>query len=162
TTHAEGRADTSLEGRHPVLDLIWERARSKSKPGARSDGARLALAIEGGAMRGVVSAGMTAALEQLGLLDVFDAVYGSSAGSINGAYFIAGRAALCTSSYYEEMTTSGFFSWRRALRRQPVVSLDFVLDDVAEEEKPLDWDAVLRSPIEFHPIASSIHELRAI
>src|SRR5689334_22525092 len=67
----------------PVLGLIVQRALDGSRPGARCDGARIALAIEGGAMSGVVSGGMCAALEALGLIDSFDGVYGASAGAIN-------------------------------------------------------------------------------
>ena len=44
-------------------------------------------------MRGVVSAGMAAALERLGLTASFDLVVGSSAGAINGGALIAGVAA---------------------------------------------------------------------
>jgi predicted acylesterase/phospholipase RssA len=35
---------------------------------------------------------MVAALEQLNLLNSFDAIYGSSAGAISGAYFHASQA----------------------------------------------------------------------
>lgn len=52
---------------------------------------KVGLAIEGGGMRGCVSAGMIAAVSTLGLMDTFDAVYGSSAGSLVGAYAIAGQ-----------------------------------------------------------------------
>lgn len=52
---------------------------------------QIGLAIEGGGMRGCVSAGMIAAIYDLGLMDMFDAVYGSSAGSLVGAYAIAGQ-----------------------------------------------------------------------
>lgn len=52
---------------------------------------QVGLAIEGGGMRGCVSAGMIAAVSTLGLMDTFDAVYGSSAGSLVGAYAIAGQ-----------------------------------------------------------------------
>ena len=62
--------------------MIEERARSGSRPGHRDDGLRIALAIEGGGMRGTVSAGMALALYERGLLPAFDAVYGSSAGAI--------------------------------------------------------------------------------
>lgn len=68
-----------------------ERYKEGSRPGARrsSDKMRIALAIEGGGMRGCVAAGETAALQFLGLSDVIDAVYGASAGSMVGAYFVA-------------------------------------------------------------------------
>lgn len=54
---------------------------------------KVGLAIEGGGMRGCVSAGMMATIYDLGLMDTFDAVYGSSAGSLVGAYAIAGQVA---------------------------------------------------------------------
>ena len=57
---------------------------------------QVGLAIEGGGMRGCVSAGMVAAVSTLGLMDTFDAVYGSSAGSLVGAYAIAGQ--VCSTS----------------------------------------------------------------
>ena len=77
---------------HPVAELIRRRRQQGSRPGERSDGRRVALVIEGGGMRGVVSAGMTSAIEQLGLRDTFDEVHGSSAGAFNGAFLLAGQA----------------------------------------------------------------------
>ena len=70
---------------HPVLDVLHARLREGSAPGARSDPHRVAVVLEGGGMRGVVSAGMTAALERLGLTRCFDLVVGSSAGALNAA-----------------------------------------------------------------------------
>jgi len=43
---------------HEVLRVLGERARAGSLPGERRDGFRVALAIEGGGMRGTISAGM--------------------------------------------------------------------------------------------------------
>ncbi len=76
---------------HDVLNLLHQRYHSKSTPMNRSvnDTAILALAIEGGGMRGAVSGGMAAAISCLGLSDAFDRVYGSSAGSIIGSYFVS-------------------------------------------------------------------------
>ena len=76
---------------HDVLNLLHQRYHSKSTPMNRSanDTAILALAIEGGGMRGAVSGGMAAAISCLGLSDAFDKVYGSSAGSIIGSYFVS-------------------------------------------------------------------------
>ena len=53
---------------HPVVELIRRRAEQRSEPGSRQDAHRLALVVEGGGMRGVVSAGMTSALERLTFL----------------------------------------------------------------------------------------------
>ena len=56
---------------------------------AANDTAVLSLAIEGGGMRGAVSGGMAAAIACLGLSNAFDSIYGSSAGSIIGSYFVS-------------------------------------------------------------------------
>lgn len=76
---------------HDVLNLLHKRYHSRSTPAARApdDKAVLALSIEGGGMRGAVSGGMAAAIACLGLSDAFDAIYGSSAGSIIGSYFVS-------------------------------------------------------------------------
>lgn len=76
---------------HPVIQAVLERWKKESKPGKRfvDDKHKIALAIEGGGMRGCVSAGATAALNVLGINDAIDVVYGSSAGAMVGAYFIS-------------------------------------------------------------------------
>ena len=91
---------------HEVLKLIVDRFESGSKPSARAanDTARLALAIEGGGMRGAVSAGMAAAIACLGLCDTFDTVYGSSAGSVVGAYMISRQ--MCVDVYLSLLTAA--------------------------------------------------------
>ncbi len=77
-----------------MLRALAARCRTGSRPGARDDGLRIALIIEGGGMRGVISAGMALALDELGLVPAFDAVYGASAGAITGAWLlVSGRRA---------------------------------------------------------------------
>jgi predicted patatin/cPLA2 family phospholipase len=103
----------------------------------------VALCVEGGAMRGVISAGMVSALEALGLVDTFDAVYGSSAGALNAAYFLAGQAAIGTAIYYEDINTYRFIDLRRSLRRRPILNLEFLMGDVLRRRKRLDIERVL-------------------
>lgn len=76
---------------HDVLNLLHQRYHSQSSPmfRAANDTATLALSIEGGGMRGAVSGGMAAAIACLGLSNCFDSIYGSSAGSIIGSYFVS-------------------------------------------------------------------------
>jgi predicted patatin/cPLA2 family phospholipase len=140
---------------HPVVDVLRERQQTGSRPGARDDGHRVALAIEGGSMRSVVSAGMASALDYLGLRDAFDDVYGSSAGTLIGAYFIAGQASIAPSIYFQDLTTKEFAHTWRLLVRRPIMDLDFLFR-VIDERKPLDWEALLASPIRFHPLATSL------
>ena len=79
----------SIPNTHPVIDAVVKRWREGSKPGCRNDTNKIALSIEGGGMRGCVAAGASAALNFLGLNDAVDVVYGSSAGAMVGAYFVA-------------------------------------------------------------------------
>jgi len=84
------RGNTSfISDRHPVITLMVERWLENSHPANRTDSNKVAVAIEGGGMRGCVAAGATAALHFLGLTDCVDVVYGSSAGAMVGAYFVS-------------------------------------------------------------------------
>jgi predicted patatin/cPLA2 family phospholipase len=138
-----------------VIDILRARAARGSRA-PHHDGARIALAIEGGAMRGVVSAGMVAALEQLGLTGAFDAVYGSSAGAINGAYFLAGQANLGATIYSEDINNRHFINLARPLTGRPIVDLEFLLDHVAHRLKPLDTARVLASPAALTVMATDV------
>lgn len=92
---------------HDVLNLMHERYHSHSTPANRSvyDNYTLALAIEGGGMRGAVSGGMAAAIVCLGLSNAFDSIYGSSAGSIIGSYFVSRQLYL---DVYTDVIPAGF------------------------------------------------------
>lgn len=72
-------------------------------------------------MRGCVSAGMIAAIYNLGLMDTFDAVYGSSAGSLVGAYAIAGQVIVsgvkpCTATLHSVVPFGGTTSLWKVVR----------------------------------------------
>jgi len=104
---------------HPVAAMLQARRAAGSQPGARTDGFKIALAVEGGGMRGCVAAGMVAAVHQLGLTDSLDAVYGSSAGSLIGAYLLSRQdPTYGCSIYYEELPKAGrsFIDMRNVLR----------------------------------------------
>jgi len=89
---------------HAVRNLIKERYLSRSSPGSRVDNSTLAIAIEGGGMRGCVSAGMVAAITALGLSDSIDTIYGSSAGSVVGAYMVSRQ--VCMDVYVDILPAS--------------------------------------------------------
>src|SRR3954452_17802375 len=74
----------------------------RARRAGADDQHRVALVVEGGCMRGVISAGALTALEHLRLAERFDAVYGVSAGALGGAYMLAGQAALGTSIYFDD------------------------------------------------------------
>jgi predicted patatin/cPLA2 family phospholipase len=138
----------------PVREVVLNRIVTGSEPGRRLDPWTVALCIEGGGMRGVVSAGMVVAIEQLGILSAFDRVYGASAGAMNGAYLLAGQAAFGTTIYYENINNRHFIDFTRPLRGKPIVDIDFVAGQVMEHEKRLDCETVLSHEIPLNILAS--------
>jgi predicted patatin/cPLA2 family phospholipase len=145
-----------------VLALMNQRRSNSSKPQKRDDKFKLGLAVEGGGMRGVVSAGMLTALEHLGYTDTFDAVYGSSAGSINCAYFLAKQSAYGTSIYYNDANCSNFISWWRVFAKRAPMQLDYLLYHIFKNVKVLDWRTILDSGIELNVLASSLDNNKTI
>ena len=184
------KGDTQLIGSpehkdviHPVVQLVHERRRqvekikqSQTQDTTNSnkrnihrtmppdDGYKVALSVEGGGMRGCVTAGMVAAIHYLGLEDTVDVVYGSSAGTVIGAYFITRQLPwFGPELYYDALTTAGdrFINTKRFLRAvglglldprltkdvifrrnhgKPVLDLSYLLNTTMQENKPLDWE----------------------
>ena len=137
---------------HEVLRVLGERARVGSLPGDRRDGFRVALAIEGGGMRGTISAGMALALDELGLVSAFDAVYGASAGAITGAWLLSRPQGL--RGWTEPAYARAFIRRSALLRGRPVADIRALIEELYQTTFPMDFDAVLASPVEFHPLAT--------
>ncbi|KAF8820654.1 phospholipase, patatin family protein [Cardiosporidium cionae] len=147
---------------HPVLQILYKRKAEGSIPGNRTDSYKLALSIEGGAMRGCISAGMVVAMHYLGFTDCFDIIYGSSAGSLVGAYLISRQIPYegCQ-IYYKWLPAAGrkFINVLRMGRciglgplldgdlknfifdrlGKPSLNLDILLDDIVKQKQPLNW-----------------------
>lgn len=151
---------------HPVLEALHKRKSENSIPGKRNseDKIKIGLAIEGGGMRGCVGAGMATALWYLGLDDAVDVVYGSSAGTLVGAYMISKQLPYYGPEiYYDVLTSAGeeFIDVQAILRScglglfdlrlqsltslfrdrmgKPVLNLDYLLTKIVQKIKPLDW-----------------------
>lgn len=190
------RGDTQIIGDvnrpdyvHPVARILHERKRNAAESTSessnkRSDGAKIALAIEGGGMRGCVSAGMICAIHHLNLTSSFDVVYGSSAGSIVGSYLITGQLPwFGPEVYYDRLTTAGkdFIDTRRLLRAlgfglldprlykdvltrpkhgKPVLNLPFLLKTTMQETKPLDWGKLVEMQKKI-PLKVVVSDLKA-
>jgi predicted patatin/cPLA2 family phospholipase len=122
-------------------------------PGERHDGLRIALGVEGGGMRGTITAGMAYALHELGLMNAFDAVYGTSAGAINAAWLVSSRPeGLC--GWTDPTLARGLIRWRAVLRRKPVVDTRTLVEEVYVSTFPMDFESVLASPVEYHALAT--------
>ncbi len=153
---------TEDQREHPVIALIRRRREQGSLPGQRQDGHRIALVIEGGGMRGVISAGMTAAIEQLGFTDSFDQVHGASAGAFNAAFLVAGQASYLTGLYQHGFGNPRFVSARRLLRGRSLFNMDYIVNEVWRTQRPLHTNRILSSSIELHCTATDVETAEAV
>ncbi len=146
---------------HPVTEVLRERVRTGSRPGARDDGHRVALVIEGGGMRGVVSAGMTAALERLGLTPAFDLVAGASAGAINGAALLAGAAGRAVETYTGPLASRAFINPFRVLRGKPVMDVNDILK-LATGLESAGHERITNGEVGLHAVAVEVESARTV
>lgn len=97
-------------------------------PGEHPDGNCLAIVIEGGGMRGVVSAAMMAELERIGLVGVADYLVGTSAGAVNAACGAGGKSQQLAADYAETFTAHEFVNIRDFWRHGYVVKVSNIVD----------------------------------
>lgn len=135
---------------HPVAEVLRERATG------RADDHRVALVLEGGAMRGVVSAAMTAALERHGLGRAFDLVVGASAGALNGAAFLAGVAAGSAAAYHGTLASREFVNPTRLLRGRPALDVGWVVHNAHDGLDAGRHQRTLASGIPLHCLAVDV------
>ncbi len=134
----------------------------------RAGGYRLGLAVEGGGMRGIVSGGMLLALRDLGLIDAFDACYGTSSGSLNLAYLHGGSDWDALSVYYDHLT-AGFLRRQRWNLSRPLLDMAYAFDQVIGSAVPIGWSRIagLDRPINavltnVDRARSETHDMRAM
>jgi predicted patatin/cPLA2 family phospholipase len=144
---------------HPVLEVLRHRREKNDTPGSRADDFKVGLAVEGGGIRGVVSAAMLCALEDLGFTAAFDAVYSASSGAINAAYFLVGGSWYPLSIYYDDLTTRKFVDFRRVFRGH-ILDLDYAFGVVVDQVKPLDYDGVIASAVPLHIAVTLADEIK--
>jgi predicted patatin/cPLA2 family phospholipase len=126
--------------------VLLDRLAEGSLPGQRNDEHKVVLAVEGGGMRGAVSAGMLLALEQLGLRNSFDEVVGTSAGAIAGAFFVVEQGTKGSALYYTVLNSQRFVDRRRLFRSDPIMDIDYLVND-AFDDHGFDWGGLVNSSI---------------
>ena len=134
-----------LLGAHPqnVIEVIKARVKD---PSACLD-RKVALVVEGGAMRGVYTGGSLLGLHLASTTRVFDVVYGTSSGAVNAAHFLSGQGHLKAATYYKVLA-DGKFS--HPLRLHRVVDIDFFVGGVLQNLIPLELERVLGQKTPLH------------
>lgn len=122
--------------------------------------------IGGGAMLGIFGGGVVTALEQMKVRYRIKAVYGASAGALDGAYFLAGQTTFGSTIYLEDLTKNFIVPENMALGvvdriqtrlgpNDPKKTMRSPVDiryafNIVERKKPLDIEAVFSSGIDFY------------
>lgn len=107
----------------------------------------IGLVVQGGGMRGIYSIGALAALEEMGFGQCFDHITGSSAGAMNGAYFITGQANYTVQTYVKHLTQKAFVN---PFRFNKMVDIDFLVDQIGKRLRPLDINRLRASETTLH------------
>jgi predicted patatin/cPLA2 family phospholipase len=113
----------------------------------------VALVAQGGGMRGTYSIAALAALEQEGFTGRFADLYGTSAGALNSAYFVAGQAAAGVDIYVDYLSNERFINLRRVRR---IIDIDYLIDEVLRKSVRLKTDRVEALPCRLHVGLTSV------
>ncbi|MFZ5479095.1 MAG: patatin-like phospholipase family protein [Myxococcota bacterium] len=119
------------------------------------------LVLEGGGVRGAFTAGVLRAFARAGL--VFDEVRGTSAGAINGAFFVCGQTADLEDLWKEHVPGTTFINrWRLILPwARPVMDLDYLMDEVIADVYPIRTEGLQRELAEsLVAVASRVKDSR--
>ena len=85
-------------------------------------------------------------------MNAFDAVYGASAGAISGAWLLSRPQGL--RGWTEPAYARAFIRRSALLRGRPVADVRALIEELYQTTFPMDFAAVLASPVEFHPLAT--------
>lgn len=108
------------------------------------------LVLPGGGMRGAYTAGAIVPLIENGFVDSFEHVVGSSAGAINGAYFIDEYLETMF-AYVQDLSTKEFVN---LLRRDKRVDVDFAIDEVVKGMHPFNMKNLSTAHPKLHIVAT--------
>ncbi len=105
------------------------------------------LVVQGGGMRGVYSMAALAALQEMGFHQCFDHVAGSSAGALNGAYFITGQSNFGVETYIHYLTQKSFVN---PFRLRKIVDIDFLVDHIGKRTRRLHMEKLVAAQSLLH------------
>ena len=139
-----------MSGEHPsVKELI------RSRLQGHTDDYQLAVSVEGGGMRGVVSGAMLIALQELGIDKVVDQFYGTSSGGINLAYYASGASWDGLAIYADHLTTH-FVRPLHMRFNKPMLDMNYVFQEVLVDRVPLSTTNVRDSVLDVRIVLANV------
>ncbi len=117
------------------------------------------LVLEGGAMRGIYTAGVLDVFMEHNL--TFDGVIGVSAGAIHGCSFVSKQHGRSIRYYLKYMRDPRFMSFRSLLTTGDLVGTQFCYHDIPERLDVFDYETFAKSKTEFYVVATNLLTGRA-
>lgn len=117
------------------------------------------LVLEGGAMRGIYTAGVLDALMEHSVYT--DGVIGVSAGAIHGCSYVSGQHGRSIRYYLKYMKDPRFMSFRSLLRTGDLVGVQFCYHDLPERLDVFDHDAFEQSKVKFYVVCTNVETGKA-
>ncbi len=115
---------------------------------------RTGLVLEGGAMRGIYTAGVLDVFAENRLH--FDGVLGVSAGALHGCSFVSGQRGRSIRYYKKYRNDWRFMSFQSLLRTGDIVGRQFCYHDIPERLDPYDYEAFYKSGTDFYVGCSNL------
>lgn len=124
-----------------------------------SEAMKTGLVLEGGAMRGIYTAGVLDVFLEHGI--TFDGVIGVSAGALHGCSYISGQKGRSLRYYMKYRADKHFMSFYSLLRTGDVVGEKFCYHDIPERLDPYDYQAFLKSSAKFYAVCTNVETGKA-
>lgn len=112
-----------------------------------------ALALEGGSLRCLFSAGVTDVMLEEGL--GFDGVFGVSAGALTGVNFVAGQKGRTAEVNLSYVNDPRYMGLRSLLLHRSIFNFDFLFGEISDTLIPLDREAFAHAPCRYTAVATS-------
>lgn len=153
------------EGSLEVLQNIFLKQQLLNEGNPLHEQIRPGLLILSGMMRGVNGAGQVLALFKHSIRDVFDFVFGLSAGAPVGGGYVANQPQDLIGIFWDECASSEFLSLRRAVSGGHLMEIDFLVKVLRGQTKrgiALDHTALLKSRTAFYAGATCARTGRGV
>ena len=111
-----------------------------------------ALALEGGSLRCMFSAGAVDVMMEQGLL--FDGVFGVSAGALTGINYVSRQIGRTARINLEYVNDKRYLGVRNLLLHRSIFNFDFMFGELSDRLIPLDREAVRTTPCRFTAVAT--------
>lgn len=113
---------------------------------------RTALALEGGSLRCMFSAGVTDVMMERGL--AYDGVFGVSAGALTGINYVSGQIGRTARVNLEFVNDRRYLGVRNLVLHRSIFNFDFLFGEISTKYIPFDWEGFEKSPRHFTVVAT--------